>query len=183
MRKITIFLFLTLLVTCIQSKAEKNDASLPESEEYVENPKQRIMTPKLKIAIVKKPKTTSEGVKLPENRICTCEDNGEPKPLSWPKYPPQYPGGEKALEEYIKTNFKYPEPYFEKELHAKILLRFVINTSGETDQVRVLKGFNPTYDREAVRVMKFITQKWTPAKDKGETVSAYVTMEISIDID
>ncbi|MDD3741237.1 MAG: energy transducer TonB, partial [Bacteroidales bacterium] len=83
---------------------------------------------------------------------------------------PVFPGGYEALIKFIEENTNYPESEDNLDASVKILVSFVIDTAGYVTNVNVLKGLNPEYDTEAVRVIKMLP-RWTPGKLNGKPVN------------
>ncbi len=90
---------------------------------------------------------------------------------------PQYPGGEKAMMEYLAANIKYPEKAAKENVSGRIIVRFIVSKTGKIEDVKVIKGVSPECDAEAIRVVKAMPD-WTPGKSNGKLVSVYYTMPI-----
>jgi TonB family protein len=69
---------------------------------------------------------------------------------------PMYPGGDKALLQFIKDNVIYPEELKEAKIGGRVIVRFAVNTEGNAEAVSVLKGVHPDLDKEAIRVVKML---------------------------
>lgn len=82
---------------------------------------------------------------------------------------PEYKGGESALNEFIYKNLVYP-----KESHAegKVYVRIVVSEKGRVREAEVLHSLNPYCDKEALRVVKMLSN-WTPAVMNGVNVPCY----------
>jgi protein TonB len=80
----------------------------------------------------------------------------------------QFPGGKKALEKFIQKNFVYPKKALRDEKGGIAKIYFEIDKEGNMSNVKLLKGFDPECDAEAIRVVKLMESiKWTPAKQNG----------------
>lgn len=90
---------------------------------------------------------------------------------------PAYPGGEKAMFDFISSNLKYPKSAVKEGAEGRVVVRYVVTETGEISDVTVLKGFNKACDEEAARVVKMMPN-WTPGKLKGENVAVYYTLPI-----
>ena len=82
---------------------------------------------------------------------------------------PQFPGGEKALMEYIAKNLTYPQEARDKGVEGRVFIGMVIEKDGSVSNVRVLRGIGGGCDEEAMRVIKSMP-KWKPGMMKGEPV-------------
>jgi TonB family protein len=91
---------------------------------------------------------------------------------------PEYPGGQEALRNFIYTNVKYPEIAKEKGIQGKVYVQFVVNSSGDVEQVKLARGVDPIIDEEAIRVVKSLPQ-WKPGEQKGIKVSVTYTVPIN----
>ena len=97
---------------------------------------------------------------------------------------PQFPGGMKAMDEFVMTNLHYPDSAREAKLQGKCFTKFVIKEDGTLSDLVVLKGVPncKACDEEALRVIKLFP-KWQPAKANGKNVSSYFTLPIVFHID
>jgi protein TonB len=91
---------------------------------------------------------------------------------------PLFPGGETALLNYISRNLKYPAEAQKKGIQGRVVLRFVVASSGKTTRVQVLRSLDPDLDREAVRVVSSLPD-WIPGKQNGKNVSVHYTLPIT----
>jgi len=82
---------------------------------------------------------------------------------------PLFPGGPTALMKYLSENTKYPVVAQENGVHGRVTVQFVVEKDGSISDVHVLKGVDPSLDKEAVRVVKSMP-RWTPGKQNGITV-------------
>lgn len=95
---------------------------------------------------------------------------------------PQFPGGEKGLLNYIGHNLKYPVDAQEKGIQGRVVVRFVVSSTGKTKNVEVLRSVYTALDNEAVRVVESLSD-WIPGEQKGEKVSVYYTLPITFKLD
>ena len=82
---------------------------------------------------------------------------------------PLFPGGPTALMKYLSENTKYPVVAQENGVQGRVTVQFVVEKDGSISDVHVLRGVDPSLDREAVRVVKSMP-RWTPGKQNGITV-------------
>jgi len=94
---------------------------------------------------------------------------------------PVFPGGDDALRTFIAQNIIYPEVAVKKKTQGKVYVRFVITSTGEIDEVQVVRGIDPLLDEEAMRVVKTLP-KWTPGKNGGKNVSVWYTIPINFSL-
>ena len=82
---------------------------------------------------------------------------------------PLFPGGPAALVKYLSENTKYPVVAQENGVQGRVTVQFVVEKDGSISDVHVLRGVDPSLDKEAVRVVKSMP-RWTPGKQNGITV-------------
>ena len=78
---------------------------------------------------------------------------------------PTYPGGEKALREFIRSNRQYPEECKARRLTGKVTVSITIAPDGVPGKMEITSSSgNEAMDAEAMRVAGLMPV-WTPAKD------------------
>ena len=82
---------------------------------------------------------------------------------------PLFPGGPAALMKYLSENTKYPVVAQENGVQGRVTVQFVVEKDGSISDVHVLRGVDPSLDKEAVRVVKSMP-RWTPGNQNGITV-------------
>lgn len=92
---------------------------------------------------------------------------------------PQFPGGPKAMQEFIKENLHYPEIAQRLNIRGTILIYVVITRDGAIRDVKVVKGLHKDLDNEAMRVVKAMPL-WKPAMRGGAAVNVRCTLPISV---
>ena len=90
---------------------------------------------------------------------------------------PQFPGGEKALMEFIATNLKYPQQAVKDDMQGMVLVDFVINTEGKVTDPKIVRSLSPECDAEVIRVVG-IMPAWTPGQQDGKTVNVKYTLPV-----
>ncbi|HKK60774.1 MAG TPA: energy transducer TonB [Salinivirga sp.] len=90
---------------------------------------------------------------------------------------PEFPGGQGELFKYISQNIQYPAIAKENGIQGKVFIQFVVGKDGSITNVTVLRGVDPSLDKEAVRVVKNMP-KWKPGKQRGKPV--YVRYQVPI---
>ena len=82
---------------------------------------------------------------------------------------PMFPGGDAALMSYLANNIHYPTVAAENGVQGRVVVGFVVERDGSITDVRILRGVDPSLDREAMRVVKSMP-RWTPGKQNGSAV-------------
>lgn len=91
---------------------------------------------------------------------------------------PQFPGGEKAINEFISKTLQYPVIAQENGIQGKVVCSFIINQDGSVTDAEVISGVDPSLDREALRIVSAMP-KWTPGTQRGKAVRVKYTMPVT----
>ena len=91
--------------------------------------------------------------------------------------PPSFPGGDVALMKWLKENIVYPTIASEQGIQGVVNLRFVVTPDGSVEDVIIVKGLDPSCDREAVKGVKKMP-KWTPGRQNGNPVYVYYSLPV-----
>ena len=94
---------------------------------------------------------------------------------------PSFPGGQIALKQWLRDNTKYPEEVGENGIEGKVIVQFVVRSTGEITDVKVLRRVDPLLDEEAVRITKSMP-KWIPGKQNGTVVNVRYTMPVTFEV-
>lgn len=94
---------------------------------------------------------------------------------------PTFPGGDKAMMEFIYANIVYPEIAKENNLQGKVSLRFCVTYKGTIDQVQIIKGVDPSLNEEAIRVIKMLPT-WKPGKQGGKPVNVWYSVPVTFQL-
>lgn len=78
---------------------------------------------------------------------------------------PQYPGGSKALREFINSHLQYPEDAMEQRIEGVVSVAYQVTDEGEVENPTVIKGLCPSCDAEAIRLVKML--KYGKAHNRG----------------
>jgi TonB family protein len=82
---------------------------------------------------------------------------------------PVFPGGDEAMQKFIKDNLVYPAEDKEKGEQGKVYVRFVVEADGTITNVVIARGVSPSIDAEALRIVKMMPS-WMPGKQRGRPV-------------
>lgn len=106
---------------------------------------------------------------LKEHKVIV-EEKPQEKPFTTVEQMPTYPGGETEMYSFISKQLKYPVTAQESGIQGRVIVRFVVTSTGEISDVKVLRGIDPACDKEATRVVKMMP-KWVPGKQNGRNVA------------
>lgn len=90
---------------------------------------------------------------------------------------PQFPGGESALMKYLNDNIRYPVIAQENGIQGRVTCQFVVERDGSISDVQVVRGQDPSLDKEAVRVIQGMP-RWKPGKQRGAPVRVRYTLPV-----
>ncbi|MBP3766845.1 MAG: energy transducer TonB [Prevotella sp.] len=70
---------------------------------------------------------------------------------------------------WLSKNMQYPAVAAENGISGRVVVGFVVERDGSISHVQVLRGVDPSLDKEAVRVVKSMP-KWNPGMQNGSPV-------------
>ncbi len=114
---------------------------------------------------------------LQEHKVIVQEEVKEEKVFEIVEQPPSFPGGESAMYEWLSKNINYPVIAQENNIQGRVTCQFVVGRNGEIEDVRVVRGVDPSLDREAIRVIKAMP-KWIPGRQGGNAVKVRYTLPV-----
>lgn len=93
------------------------------------------------------------------------------------KLRPSFPGGYKALQEFIEKEKKHPDEALKKREAGAVYVVFTVDTLGNIVRPRVATSVSPSLDREALRIVRKMP-KWIPAKEGNKKINMDFTVII-----
>jgi len=90
---------------------------------------------------------------------------------------PFYPGGDEEMNNFIKTNIKYPDLARTYKIQGTIFITLIVETDGSLTNIKILKGIGAGCDEEAERVVKLMP-RWIPGKQNNQYVRVQVLIPI-----
>ena len=118
---------------------------------------------------------------------------------------PQFPGGNKALMEFIKTNLKYPDLAMEYGAKGRVITTFLVDSTGLVSNFKVMRYMRMSYDtlrlaqetedrqqqikeqiaqqlgEESIRILSMMP-RWTPGSQFGRPVNVKYAMPIAFNV-
>lgn len=67
---------------------------------------------------------------------------------------PVYPGGDKALRQFVSDHLRYPQDALQRGIQGSVHLQYAIDHQGNTRHIKVISGIGAGCDEEAVRLVK-----------------------------
>jgi periplasmic protein TonB len=93
-------------------------------------------------------------------------------------YVAQMPQPSVNIDDYLSKNLHYPQSAIENNISGRVILKFVVNETGNVSDIQVVRGIGGGCDEEAVRVLKAMPP-WKPGRNNGTAVKVYYTLPIS----
>lgn len=90
---------------------------------------------------------------------------------------PQFPGGEKAMMDFIASNLKYPQQAIKDNVEGAVLAEFIINAEGKVIEPRIVNSLTPECDNEVIRVINLMPA-WTPGQQDNMAVNVKFALPI-----
>lgn len=118
----------------------------------------------------------NEQVTLSSEVETTNESNSEI--LNTAEQMPSFPGGGRAMMEYLSNNIHYPSVAEENGLQGRVITSFVVEKDGSLSNIRIERSIDPSLDKEAIRVIKNMP-RWIPGRQNGETVRVKYTVPVT----
>ena len=91
---------------------------------------------------------------------------------------PSFNGGDaNEFSKWVNSKLEYPEIAKENGVQGRVTLQFTVNANGTVSNVKVLRGVDPSLDKEAVRVVS-MSPKWKPGKQRDRAVKVTYTFPV-----
>jgi len=78
---------------------------------------------------------------------------------------PQYPGGQKALREFVNAHLQYPEDAMQQRIEGVVTVAYMVSDDGEIVNPTIVKGLCPSCNAEAIRIVNLL--KYGKASNRG----------------
>ena len=90
---------------------------------------------------------------------------------------PEFPGGNTAMMKFLSDNIKYPVIAQENGIQGRVITNFVVERDGSITDVQVVRGVDPSLDKEAIRVIQSMP-KWKAGRQRGSAVRVRFTLPV-----
>ena len=91
---------------------------------------------------------------------------------------PSFQGGDaNQFSKWVNSRLVYPEIAKENGVQGRVTLQFTVEKDGSVTKVKVLRGVDPSLDKEAVRVVSS-SPKWKPGKQRDRAVPVTYTFPV-----
>lgn len=78
---------------------------------------------------------------------------------------PQYPGGAKALREFLGAHIQYPKDAMEQRIEGTVTVKYQVNDDGFVENPTIVKGLCPSCNEEALRLVQLL--RYDKARNRG----------------
>jgi TonB family protein len=93
---------------------------------------------------------------------------------------PMFPGGDDAMQLWISENLKYPGDAIKDNKTGKVIVTFVVSSTGKVKNVKVNKSVSPSINAEAIRVISSMPD-WKPGSQNGKPVDIDYMLSVNFD--
>ena len=91
---------------------------------------------------------------------------------------PSFMGGDaNQFSAWVNKRLVYPEIAKENGVQGRVTVQFTVEKDGSVTKVKVLRGVDPSLDKEAVRVVS-MSPKWKPGKQRDRAVPVTYTFPV-----
>lgn len=112
--------------------------------------------------------------------VCDSVSNGTFKSeevLTVAEVMPTYPGGEKAMKDFIKNNLNYPAKAKEAGISGTVYFEVVVGKDGTLGNSKVARGVSAELDAAALEVVKKLG-KFNPGSNGGKPVAVKLVLPV-----
>ena len=86
-------------------------------------------------------------------------------------------GSIETFRAWVMQNVKFPQIALENGIQGRVSCSFVVNKDGSIVDAEVIRGVDPSLDKEALRVINSMP-KWSPGKQRGKPVRVKYTVPV-----
>lgn len=104
---------------------------------------------------------------------------GGPRPGSLrPDIPPKFPGGQSALQQFIREHLQYPDAAIDKQISGKLVVGFTVQADGTLTDVKIVSDtLGAGCEAEALRVVGLMPA-WEPARIRTQPIAVPATLTL-----
>ena len=99
--------------------------------------------------------------------------------------PPMFIGSQVEFDKIVNENMQYPEAARNAQRSGQVIVSFVVNKAGSTEDFQIVRDFGYGAGEEVVRVLKLVPDLWIPSTrgDQIYDTKFYVSVVMSLDLD
>jgi protein TonB len=106
------------------------------------------------------------------------ETEEESVTVDWAEIMPEFPGGDKALLNFLSKSVHYPEIAAANHIEGKVYVSFTVDVDGSIKDIRISRSVDTALDNEAKRVVGMMP-RWKPGKQAGRNVKVNYTLPVN----
>lgn len=132
---------------------------------------------------------TTDGTATTDTGTSSGSDTGtetvvetQPAFFSHVEVMPTYRTGYEGMIKMLKKNLRYPQSARTVGKEGTVYVEFIVNSLGEIQDIKVLRGFDKDCDKEAVRVVGKLTD-WKPGLQNKLAVNVKLVLPITFKMD
>lgn len=92
---------------------------------------------------------------------------------------PEFPGGQKALFEYLASNVRYEDLVWDADITGRVVVQFLVQADGSITDIEIVRSLGyPKLDEEAKRVISEMP-KWVWKRDPGKYAPVRYTVPVN----
>lgn len=121
-----------------------------------------------------------KGVQIVDYKAAVQEEEVEEEaiPFQLVEKAPSFKGGDaNTFSKWVATQLVYPDIAKENGIQGRVIVQFTVEKDGRVTNVKILRGVDPTLDKEAVRVINS-SPKWEPGRQRDRTVKVTYTFPV-----
>lgn len=118
-------------------------------------------------------------INLPPNFIANFdqEDDTRIDTTSQVDFPSTYNGGVSGWLRFLVRNLRYPQRAIDAGIQGQVMVLFLVDKKGKTQNPDIIKSVEYTLDEEAMRLITE-SPEWKPALQHGEAVKSSMKQQI-----
>ena len=90
----------------------------------------------------------------------------------------QMPSFKGNVNAWLSSHLQYPAVAAENGIQGRVIVKFVVGREGNVSQAQVVRGVDPSLDREALRVVNCMPI-WNPGMNHGKPANVWFTLPIT----
>ena len=154
----------------------KKDEEVADEDEM--KSQEELTESKVTISIADVKGNDEEGGELIEDlKTIVTEAPEEEQVFDMVEQKPQFPGGDAEMYAWLSKNLRYPVIAQENGIQGRVVCQFVVGSDGSIREIKVLRGLDPSCDKEAVRAIQAMP-KWIPGRQNGKAVAVRYTLPV-----
>ena len=94
---------------------------------------------------------------------------------------PEFPGGPEKMLDFIARKIVYPDSAKEAGIEGRVIVQFVVDTTGDLIEAKVVRGIGYGCDEEVLRVIS-IMPEWSPGMQRGKKVRVRYNLPVKFQL-